>query len=64
MEGIKSSDRISRGLDALATAVEGLGRVRFRYETPAPHRVEALIEIVPKSAAPVPAASAKTGPAQ
>lgn len=64
VEGIKSSDRISRGLDALATAVEGLGRVRFRYETPAPHRVEALIEIVPKSAAPVPAASAKTGSAQ
>jgi hypothetical protein len=63
VEGVKSSDRIARGLEALATAVEGLGRIRFRYETPAPHRVEAQIEIFPKSAGVAPAASAKTGTA-
>lgn len=50
VDGIKGAERIGRGLDALATAVEGLGRVRFRYQTPAPHRVEAQIEIEPKAA--------------
>ena len=40
-------DRISRGLDALARVIEGLGRIRFRYQTPGPHRVEAILEIDP-----------------
>ncbi|MEY3143866.1 MAG: hypothetical protein RLY21_2359 [Planctomycetota bacterium] len=61
VEGVQGSDRISRGLDALATAVEGLGRVRFRYQTPAPHRVEAQIEIEPKVVAADGAVPAKAG---
>lgn len=63
IDGEKGSERISRGLEALATAVEGLGRVRFRYETPAPHRVVAEIEIEPRAAvASVPRAAAQMKP--
>lgn len=47
VDGQAGAERISRGLDALARAVEGLGRMRFRYQTPGPHRVEAILEIDP-----------------
>jgi hypothetical protein len=47
LEGAKGSDRLARGLEAVASAVEGLGRIRFRYETPRANRVQATLEIEP-----------------
>lgn len=47
IEGDQGSARVSRGLDAIASAVDGLGRIRFRYETPGPNRVQASLEIEP-----------------
>jgi len=64
VEGGVGAERISRGLDALATTVEGLGRIRFRYRTPAAHRLEAVVEIEPsrRDAGPPIATSPKVLP--
>lgn len=47
VDGAKGADRISRGLEAIAKTIEGLGRLRFRYQTPAAHRLEAVVDIEP-----------------
>ena len=47
VDGGIGAERIARGLRALATTIEGLGKIRFRYRTPAPDRLEAVIEIEP-----------------
>lgn len=46
-DGSFSTSRVGRGLEALASAVAGLGRVRFAYETPCTSRVRATIELEP-----------------
>lgn len=40
-------DRVARGVEALSTALERLGRVRFRYEMPTPLTLRAVVEIEP-----------------
>ena len=64
VDGLGGADRISRGLEALARVTEGLGHIRFRYQTPGPHRVEAVLELDPavRFAGP-PTATAPTAPA-
>lgn len=40
-------DRVARGIEALSTALERLGRVRFQYEMPTPLTLRAVVEIEP-----------------
>ncbi|MEY2795650.1 MAG: hypothetical protein RIR10_1366, partial [Planctomycetota bacterium] len=41
------NDRVGRGIDALAATIEQLGRLRFAYESPAPGRLMAKIDLEP-----------------
>jgi hypothetical protein len=40
-------DRVARGLEALATTIAGLGRLRFSYIAPGPGRLQATVELEP-----------------
>jgi hypothetical protein len=44
--------RLQRGLEAVATALEGVGKVSFRYETPSANTLRATVDIVQASRAP------------
>jgi hypothetical protein len=47
LAGEDPNDRVGRGIDALAATIEQLGRLRFAYESPAPGRLTARIDLEP-----------------
>jgi hypothetical protein len=47
LAGEDPNDRVGRGIDALAATIEQLGRLRFAYESPAPGRLMAKIDLEP-----------------
>ncbi len=47
LAGEDANDRVGRGIEALAATIEQLGRLRFTYESPAPGRLVARIDLEP-----------------
>lgn len=47
LAGEDANDRVGRGIEALASTIEQLGRLRFTYESPAPGRLVARIDLEP-----------------
>lgn len=49
LAGDAPDDRVALGLEAVAEALSHLGRVRFEYTLPSPHRIEAVLRLEPRA---------------